>query len=258
MTKKLERYISLDQLKEEAERFLRGTFPDVRGIGITGIAPNVRNPRKDMWTIWGARLIKVWGKAEVKEAGLSAADLKAFDTGVAEIGEATATVGQEIGTEFPQADGLGAVQSEVYESGYQVETNGEGPESSGDGLDSHRPVTFQLEVFLSKDGSRIAHRGALFDEDKTPMEMGTRSLSIEQLKERARRFLKTRYRSVRAVRIHSVKEATLHGAFVYDILGDAAASENEVVPPVVVFFNFRLYIRRDGNITLSRARMWQR
>ena len=260
MRKRLDRHITLDQLKEEAESFLRATFADVQGIGITSIATNVRNPQRDTWGTWGTRMVKVWGKADVKEGELDLDQLDSLEPENFEVEEVIKTEREdgEAEQDSLQAEGSVSIPLEVYDSGYRIDAKEGDPEDSLDSLDSHRPVSFQLEVYVSRDGKKTGHRGVLTDQDKGPAHQGSGSLSIEQLKARARGFLMEKFRSVRGVRIRTLKEATLNGAFVYDIFGDAAASENEVVPPVIVFFNFRIYIKRDGSVTLSRARMWQR
>ena len=260
MRKRLDRHLTLDQLKEEAESFLRETYADVRGIGITSIATNVRNPQRDTWGTWGTRMVKVWGNAEVKERELDLHELDSLEPENFEIEEVIKTDREDGDAEQDslEAGGSGSVPSEVYDSGYLIETEEGSPEEWLDSLDSHRPVSFQLEIYVNRNGKDIGHRGVLSDKDAGLVPSGGGSLSIEQLKARARGFLKEKFRSVRGVRIRTLKEATLHGAFVYDVFGDAAASENEVVPPVIVFFNFRIYIKRDGSVTLSRARMWER
>ena len=136
--KKLEGYLSLERIKEEAEGFLRGTFRDVPGVRfpgitgnvgsvrITGIATNVRNRRKDMWELWGTRMLKVWGDGEV----------------------------------------------------------------SASSLEPRRQVAFQLEVYLSKDGGNVSHRGTVFGNGNGDVSSGNTTLTIDDLKRIAADFLK--------------------------------------------------------------------
>ena len=192
MRKRLDRNLTLDQLKEEAESFLRETYADVRGIGITSIATNVRNPQKDTWGIWGTRMVKVWGNAEVKERELDLDKLDSLEPENFEIEEVINTDREDGEAEQDnlQADGSGSVPREVYDSGYRIEAAEGDPEEWLDSLDSHRPVSFQLEVYVSRDGKQIGHRGVLSDKDTGLVHQDGGSLSIEQLKARARGFLK--------------------------------------------------------------------
>jgi hypothetical protein len=116
-----------------------------------------------------------------------------------------------------------------------------------------RPVSFQLEVYVSRDGKQIGHSGTLVSKESGAAALDGRGLSIIQLKEIAQAYLKTRFRSVRQVRITTVRESVLDGAYVYEVWGDGAAAENELVPAVLVYFQFRVFVNRDGTVTTRRA-----
>ena len=119
-----------------------------------------------------------------------------------------------------------------------------------------KPVSFQLEVYVTRDGKQIGHSGTLVNKDLGDTGIDGRGLSIIQLKEIAQSYLKTRFRSVRQVRITLVRESVLDGAYVYEVWGDGAASENELLPAVLVLFQFRIFMSRDGNVTLRGASTW--
>ena len=93
----LNRQVSEDQVRGQADAFLRSKFGKVRVFSITSIQSNVRNPYKDMWETWGTRMVVALGEADLSVSRLS----------------------------------------------------------------SPRPVSFQLEIYISKDGREIAHTGAI-------------------------------------------------------------------------------------------------
>ena len=66
-----ERDITLDRVKQEAERFLRKRFLEVRRLRITHFVQNARNPQRNMWQFWGSRMIRVWAEAEVSPRRLA-------------------------------------------------------------------------------------------------------------------------------------------------------------------------------------------
>ncbi len=119
-----------------------------------------------------------------------------------------------------------------------------------------RPVSFQIEVYVTRDGKQIGHSGTLISKDLVDTGLEGRGLSIIQLKEVAREYLKSRFRTVRQVRIVTVRESAVDDAYVYEVWGDGAVSENEVPPAILIYFQFRLHMSKDGKVTLKRAATW--
>ena len=66
--KSAERYISEEQVLNQAERFFRSKHGSVRRVRITHISHNVRNPNEAHWPIWGTRMMKVWAEAQVSSS----------------------------------------------------------------------------------------------------------------------------------------------------------------------------------------------
>ena len=54
----------------EGVRFLRSQYRSVRRARITHVASNCQNPRRAMWSTWGARMLKFRAEAEVTKSKL--------------------------------------------------------------------------------------------------------------------------------------------------------------------------------------------
>ena len=93
------RSITVDDVRDQANSFLKRALRNVRGFRITGIQSNVRNPQKEMWGTWGTRMIKVFGDADL--------------------------------------------------SAYQ--------------RSSARSVSFAISIYVSKDGTKVARAGQVYD-----------------------------------------------------------------------------------------------
>jgi len=188
------RSVTSDRVLSEAEKFLRGQFKAVREIRITNVAKNARNPQRDMWEMWGTRMMKVWGDAKAR-------------------------------------------------------TNRQGALTS---------VPFQLEVYASRDGHTIGHRGTVLDNSNRPEESSGHGLSTAKLSKLAETFLKEKFKEVRKVNISYLTEASLHGESVYQLWGNAMAALNEISTVRMTKFQLRLYISRHGKVTLRRGKVWQK
>ena len=133
-------------------------------------------------------------------------------------------------------------------------------EASKNRLAPHKPISAQLEVYVSRDLSSITHVGKITNVGDVAGNLDDHTPSVEELggelDELAQIFLRSKFRDVKEMKVSNVKRSSTQGAFVYEISGTAMASPDQGRPREFHHFSCRIGISRDGKVTDCTGNAW--
>ena len=201
--KNVQTQITYDQIKSEAQRFLRGKFLFVGGINITSLSENLPNPRENMWEVWGPKMLRVWGEANVS-------------------------------------------------------TRRKVP---------YKTISFELEVFISRDGNSLSHAGVVTGNAGRQVAYSTsgpqasphRQPSKEELAEIVTKWLKKEFRSIQDLVITGFKETSIDAHAGYEVHGRALTAMSNATNSVNLrrrIFKCRVIVTKEGRLIQTKGRVW--